>query len=132
MAEQDTTTPADDETSRFVVAEHPEVGRAVLARTAVPRLGGEWKVVGPSDSPALAPQPSRTPEERQAAREAAAAALAADGGDAPAVEPFDPSEHTVPEVLAHLEGADDDERQRVLTAEQSGKSRMTILDGQES
>lgn len=40
---------------------------------------------------------------------------------------FDPSAHTVTEVNAHLETADDAERTRVLAAEQAGKSRLGIL-----
>jgi hypothetical protein len=39
---------------------------------------------------------------------------------------FDPAVHTVDEVIAHLEGADDEERQRVLDAEADGKQRVTI------
>lgn len=44
-----------------------------------------------------------------------------------AVEPFDPSEHTVAEVQDHLDAADDDERERVLAAEAAGKARKSIL-----
>lgn len=40
---------------------------------------------------------------------------------------FDPSNHTVPEVTAHLENADDDERERVLAAERAGKARAGVL-----
>lgn len=42
--------------------------------------------------------------------------------------PFTPSERGVREVLAHLKQADEDERERVLTAEREGKARRTILD----
>jgi len=42
-------------------------------------------------------------------------------------EPFDPSEHDVPEVLAHLAKADEDEQARVIAAETAGKARSTIL-----
>lgn len=42
-------------------------------------------------------------------------------------EPFDPSSHTVAEVVAHLEGADDDEHSRVIEAEQAGKNRTGIV-----
>lgn len=41
---------------------------------------------------------------------------------------FDPSEHDVDEVVAHLEQSDDDERERVLLAESEGKDRKTIRD----
>jgi trigger factor len=44
-------------------------------------------------------------------------------GDEPS---FDPSEHTVAEVTAYLEGADNRERGRVLRAERGGKNRATI------
>jgi hypothetical protein len=40
---------------------------------------------------------------------------------------FDPADHTVAEVLEHLEGADPDERTRVLAAETDGQSRKGIL-----
>lgn len=39
---------------------------------------------------------------------------------------FDPSSNNVDDVIAHLEAADDDERQRVLSAESDGKNRSTI------
>lgn len=41
---------------------------------------------------------------------------------------FDPSEHDVDKVVAHLEQSDDDERERVLLAESEGKDRKTIRD----
>lgn len=41
---------------------------------------------------------------------------------------FDPSEHKVDEVIAHLEQSDDDERERVLLAESDGSDRATIRD----
>ena len=43
-------------------------------------------------------------------------------------EPFDPSEHDVPEVLAHLADADEDEQARVIAAERDGKNRKTITE----
>jgi di/tripeptidase len=42
---------------------------------------------------------------------------------------FDPAEHTVEEVNAHLEKATAAEQQRVLVAEDEGKARTTILAG---
>lgn len=42
-------------------------------------------------------------------------------------EEFDPSVHTVAEVLAHLADADDDEKNRVLAAEQAGQARKGII-----
>lgn len=41
---------------------------------------------------------------------------------------FDPSDHNVDQVLAHLATADEDERDRVLEAELAGKARTGILD----
>lgn len=41
--------------------------------------------------------------------------------------PFDPSKANVEEVKAYLEGADDDERERVLAAEATGKKRSGVL-----
>jgi hypothetical protein len=41
---------------------------------------------------------------------------------------FDPGEHTVAEVQAYLDSlTDDDERLRVLEAEEAGRARTTIL-----
>lgn len=44
---------------------------------------------------------------------------------------FDPSEHTVEEVKDYLDGADEDERERVLAAEADGKGRKTLLPDEE-
>lgn len=41
---------------------------------------------------------------------------------------FDPSEATVAEVQEYLEGADDEERARVIAAEEAGKARKTVLE----
>lgn len=41
---------------------------------------------------------------------------------------FDPNTASVDEVKAKLEKANDTERQRILTAEQTGKRRKTILE----
>lgn len=43
------------------------------------------------------------------------------------VETFDPGAHTVADVLAHLESADEVESERVRAAERAGKNRTTIL-----
>lgn len=42
---------------------------------------------------------------------------------------FNPADHTVAEVLAHLADADEEERSRVLGAEAEGKGRRGILQG---
>ena len=47
---------------------------------------------------------------------------AADGGG-----PFDPGAHNAPEVVEYLKGADEEERARVLAAEEAGKNRKGIL-----
>ena len=41
---------------------------------------------------------------------------------------FDPSAHNVDEVRAHLAEADEDERRRVLEAEEAGNARVTLLE----
>jgi hypothetical protein len=46
------------------------------------------------------------------------------GGDG---EPFDPGQHTAPEVIEYLKSADDEERARVLAAEADGQKRKGIL-----
>lgn len=48
-------------------------------------------------------------------------------GQPPAAASFDPGEHSVKEVRAYLEGADEEETARVLAAERNGKSRAGIL-----
>ena len=54
--------------------------------------------------------------------------MVAGGGDTPPeAEPFDPGEHTAPEVIEYLRTADEDERERVLAAERDGKKRSTVL-----
>jgi hypothetical protein len=40
---------------------------------------------------------------------------------------FDPSSKTVEQVVAYLEKADDEEKQRVLAAERAGKARAGVL-----
>lgn len=45
--------------------------------------------------------------------------------------PFDPSEHTIDEVKAHVE-ADPGDREAVLRAERVGKNRVTLIDWLES
>lgn len=40
---------------------------------------------------------------------------------------FDPNDHSVEKVKAYLEGADEGERERVITAEKEGKARKTLL-----
>lgn len=42
-------------------------------------------------------------------------------------EQFDPSEHTVREVLAYLDSVDGEEAARVLAAEEAEENRKTIL-----
>lgn len=51
----------------------------------------------------------------------------ADGGGEEDGEPFDPGEHTAPEVIDYLNGADDEERARVLAAEAEGQKRKGVL-----
>lgn len=41
-------------------------------------------------------------------------------------EPFNPDEHSAPEVLAYLDGADPEEIRRVLDAEEAGQARKGI------
>lgn len=42
-------------------------------------------------------------------------------------KPFDPAEHTIPQVMAYLKDADDEERARVLEIEAAGEKRKGIL-----
>lgn len=43
-------------------------------------------------------------------------------------EEFDPADHSVAEVRAHLDSADDEERARVLEAEKAGKGRKSLVE----
>lgn len=43
-------------------------------------------------------------------------------------ELFDPTAHTISEVAAYLEGADDEERARVAAVEEAAKQRKGVLD----
>lgn len=57
-------------------------------------------------------------------------ATAADGDSEVVDGPFDPSQHTVPDVMAYLEGLGDeqaDEYSRVIDAESAGQARKGIL-----
>lgn len=45
--------------------------------------------------------------------------------------PFDPGEHNVPDVMAYLVEADEDEVVRVLAAEEAGKNRAGIVGKQD-
>jgi nicotinate-nucleotide pyrophosphorylase len=41
---------------------------------------------------------------------------------------FDPTEHTVTEVVEHIDNADPDEAARVIEAEQAGKARKGVIE----
>jgi hypothetical protein len=53
--------------------------------------------------------------------------LLADEAEEESDDLFDPFKANVEEVKAYLEGADDDERERVLAAEATGKKRSGVL-----
>jgi hypothetical protein len=53
----------------------------------------------------------------------------AEGSDEEPPAAFDPGEHTVVEVNAHLDAADAAERERVLDAELGGNARAGVLNG---
>lgn len=77
----------------------------------------------PSHAEQNAPARSRSEDEVNAANSGAA------GDPEVSTELFDPSEHTVEEVNAYLdgEGVTPEERERVLQAERDGKARTTIV-----
>jgi hypothetical protein len=88
-----------DDSMQFVEVEHPAIGRTSVAATAVQHLGEGWTVID--------------------------AKVDADG--IPVETHFDPSLHTVAEVLEHLTYATPEERDRVLAAELDGKARAGIV-----
>lgn len=94
-------------------------------------LTGEegYEVYTSEDRPAVPTEPntSTNVDEVHNVGQAPASANAAAEGEEPATR-FDPSKATVDEVLAYLEGADEEEVQRVLAAEADGKGRKTIAD----
>lgn len=49
--------------------------------------------------------------------------------EGPSPAPFQPADHTVADVNAHLSDADPAERERVLQAEAEGKGRRGVLQG---
>lgn len=87
-------------------ARHEEFGVADVPDTDFYRENG-WTEVSPDTPTAV--------DDRRAAENELRAGT------------FDPAAHPAPEVVAHLEAADDGEAARVLEAEKSGKARKTIL-----
>lgn len=47
--------------------------------------------------------------------------------NAEATEVFDPSQHTADEVVAEMQTADPDEKNRIAGAEAAGKARKSVL-----
>lgn len=75
-----------------------------------------------------ATESEEAPAEAEAAPAEAEEAPAAKKADAKAEdEAFDPSAHTIDEVLAYVETADEAEKARVTEAEKAGKARKTLL-----
>lgn len=63
-----------------------------------------------------------------ASSESHAAEAEADELAAEEVPAYNPADHTISEVEAYLEEADDEERARVIAAEEAGKQRKGVLD----
>lgn len=55
-----------------------------------------------------------------------------DADESVEVEEFDPAKHSVKDVKAYLETADEAERERVLTAEKEGQARPTLVENDEN
>lgn len=57
------------------------------------------------------------------------AAAASPDSEEPAAagEPYDPGEHTVPQVNAHLDSVGEQERESILQAERQGRARKGIV-----
>ena len=70
---------------------------------------------------------AKAEKSEKSEKKADADAAAADGGEAPAGDIFDPADHKVDEVLAYVESADEVEKARVLEAEKNGKARKTLI-----
>ena len=82
-----------------------------------------------ADAAAAAEAEAAAKAEAEAAAKAEAEAdeqgLPASDAEVPA---YDPADHTISEVEAYLEEADDEERARVIAAEEAGKQRKGVLD----
>lgn len=86
---------------------HPSVVRTTLRGYIVPSsLVGEPVVEEPEESPEEEPVEHSTGEPE---------------------EQYDPSQHNVDEVEAHLATVDASERERILAAEAAGKARKSLL-----
>jgi trigger factor len=76
-----------------------------------PRPAGEWGPAG----------------DQRAAGEDAPAGDPRPAGEATVTPSFDPTEHTVDEVKAYLDEANEDEATRIVEAEKDGKGRKSIV-----
>ena len=81
-------------------------------------LDGAREASGNAAMDAPPVQPAPTPSGAQGAEGAP---------PSPSAPAFDPTDHTVSEVLAYLERADVPERARVIDAERAGRARVTIV-----
>lgn len=85
------------------------VGQRAGRRAAAAGAAVEQATADPGEARTLTP-PAATPDE----------------GDADGPQ-FNPGAHTAPEVIEYLKSADEEERARVLAAEEAGKARSTVL-----
>lgn len=103
---------------------HTTAGRArQLIDAGVARPLDEERPAEAAEQAPLGERPIDTSE----VADPAPAPATADATSPSSVEAFDPSAHTVDEVIAHLETADEAERDRVLDAEGAGAARKGVL-----
>jgi len=117
-----------------VVSDESDQIGAVIAAAASAAAPAAPAESSPTDSPgaAVEPEPAVQAEPEPAAQPSAGTETAVEDAAPAAPAPaeaasFDPAEHNVKDVLAHVEAHPED-LAAVLAAEQAGKQRTTLLD----
>jgi len=99
-----------------------------IVPTAILPEGFDGDVLTEESRPAVHTEPGTDPDVANVYNVGQAPAHDTFAAAEEPAEEFDPSKATVDEVLDYLENADDEEVERVLAAERSGKKRKGILD----
>jgi hypothetical protein len=84
-------------------------------------------VARPAPQPKRAEQATADPGELRNLTPPAASTSPEKSSGGRGEKPFDPGEHTAPQVLEYLKTVDEEERARVLAAEADGQKRKGIL-----
>ena len=87
-----------------------------------------YEAITNADLPAVRTEPGTSTNVDEVYNKGGEATATADVSRETEDDAFDPAEHTISEVEAYLEEAEDDERARVFAAEEAGKQRKGVLD----